>query len=374
VTVEEVVNEGLAKFDKGNYKEAEALFDQAEGMGPNKDELAAICYNRACARVKLSNMQGACEDLKRAVNDYSVKYSTVLKDKDLALLRDLPLFDTLSNDLTGASNEDQLIRIKTEAQSPFRLARLFVTGSGSIASAVALTATVPALIGALARDVPEEVSKQGLNLGVNAGVLALCLFLLFRDFKARGKQEETTRRIEILGKLQVKRDDSSRLVALSRLRGVNRPVIVAGTKAHLRKVMKEAQSFRADLKERGLVVVGVVVDDPLESSRSKLDALKKGFGERKDSGGGGEAAPELDGGKSNIAAKTLQLTAVDPDSWKEWVEEQMKESNVPIGQSIYVALGLDGSVVFSGIKGPNWISLCQEFEPLDSTRTKITQK
>jgi hypothetical protein len=53
---------------------------------------------------------------RRSVNDYGVKYSTVVKDSDLAKLRDSPLFDQVSDELKGASTEAQLIRIRTEAK------------------------------------------------------------------------------------------------------------------------------------------------------------------------------------------------------------------------------------------------------------------
>ena len=50
------------------------------------------------------------------MNDYGVKYKTVVTDKDLAKLRDSPVFDEVSNELKGASTEAQLIRIRTEAK------------------------------------------------------------------------------------------------------------------------------------------------------------------------------------------------------------------------------------------------------------------
>lgn len=50
------------------------------------------------------------------MNDYGVKYKTVMADNDLAKLRDSPVFDEVSNELKGASTEAQLIRIRTEAK------------------------------------------------------------------------------------------------------------------------------------------------------------------------------------------------------------------------------------------------------------------
>lgn len=50
-----------------------------------------------------------------SVNEYNVKYKTVLSDPDLANLRDSPLFDELSNELKGASTEAQIVKFRTEA-------------------------------------------------------------------------------------------------------------------------------------------------------------------------------------------------------------------------------------------------------------------
>ena len=50
------------------------------------------------------------------MNDYGVKYSTVVKDNDFQALRDSPLFDDISNELKGASTESQLAKFRTEAK------------------------------------------------------------------------------------------------------------------------------------------------------------------------------------------------------------------------------------------------------------------
>jgi hypothetical protein len=61
------------------------------------------------------------------------------------------------------------------------------------------------------------------------------------------------------------------------------------------------------------------------------------------------------------------------ERWQEWVDVQMALAGVEKRANVYITLGLDGSVVSSGVGLPRWAATCQELEPLDSTRTKITQ-
>jgi hypothetical protein len=62
-------------------------------------------------------------------------------------------------------------------------------------------------------------------------------------------------RLEALGKLQVQKETSGRTVALSRLRGINRPIIIAGSSTHVKQALREAQGFKAEFETRGIVIV-----------------------------------------------------------------------------------------------------------------------
>lgn len=362
-------------FDKKKYTQAIEAFDLAEGMSPKAEELRAITYNRACANVKLGKYELACEDLKRAVNDYGVKYKTLIQDPDLAAMRALPIFDELSDQLKGGSTEAQQIKLRAESKSPFRFFRLIALGGGSFGAFVALFTTIPALIKA-SQTGGEDLTQQLTNLVVNAGSLLVLVFFLLRDLAEREKSERVMERLEKLGKLQVKRG-TSKPVAVSRLRGTQRPVVVAGTSAHVRAAAKQAQAMRADLQSRGIVVVGVTLN--ATAANAKIAALKK----EKGFGGGGKAAEGSDGlvnaaeGAAALGAalddsKGLQLEAIEPEEWKAWINAQMAEAGVAEGGNVYISLGLDGSVVFSGVGAPNWANICQELEPLDSVKTKFT--
>jgi len=369
-----VVNEGLQAFDRNQYKKALEAFNTAEGMNPTEMELQAITYNRACAHTKLGDLPAACEDLKRAVNDYGVKYSTVVKDNDFQALRDSPLFDDISNELKGASTESQLAKFRTEAKAPFRTFRLLLAGGFSIASGLALFTTLPALLRAVADQNQESINTNVTNLVVNAGVLALCALLINRDLSSGKKDLATQERLEALGKLQVQRDGKQ--VALSRLRGTKRVVIVAGSGSHVRSAVREAQSYKNELGPRAVTVVPVVLDvGELMASKAKLEALKKGFGNGGDSAADG-AAPDVVGGAAPAAevrlAKELRLDPVDPESWQKWVDEQMALADVKPGSNVHITLGLDGSVYSSGVGAPKWSKMLLDLEPLDSTKTKLT--
>ena len=66
------------------------------------------------------------------------------------------------------------------------------------------------------------------------------------------------------------------------------------------------------------------------------------------------------------------MDAVEPELWQKWVDEQMTSADVEAGSNVFITLGLDGSVVTSGVGSPKWTSILLELEPLDSNRTKVT--
>lgn len=43
-----------------------------------------------------------------------------------------------------------------------------------------------------------------------------------------------------------------RVLPLSRLRGTVRPLVVAGSKGYVNKVLRDARRYKADLRERGV--------------------------------------------------------------------------------------------------------------------------
>jgi len=116
----------------------------------------------------------------------------------------------------------------------------------------------------------------------------------------REKQEATTERLEALGKLQVQKETSGRTVALSRLRGVNRPIIIAGSSTHVKQGLREAQGFKAEFETRGIIIVRAPPSPapysfPRERSRSshltprETRAGAGGAQRRGDTGGAGQA-------------------------------------------------------------------------------------
>ena len=83
----------------------------------------------------------------------------------------------------------------------------------------------------------------------------------------------------------------SRTLPLARLRGVIRPVVVAGSRGHIMRSLKAARSYYEPLRERGICIIPLVTlegPDPAEKIRAlKLkaqgieegDVSSKGFSE-----------------------------------------------------------------------------------------------
>lgn len=72
--------------------------------------------------------------------------------------------------------------------------------------------------------------------------------------------------------------------------------------------------------------------------------------------------------------QAFKLDAVEPEKWQAWVDEQMSQAEtVKPGSNVHITLGLNGTVYRSAVGAPNWVKICQELEPLDSTKTKLTQ-
>ena len=67
-----------------------------------------------------------------------------------------------------------------------------------------------------------------------------------------------------------------RILPVAALRGSVRPVLIVGSKGHISRALRAAEPFTAELRQRGISLITLQVDD-LDSS-SQLDALKKEFG------------------------------------------------------------------------------------------------
>lgn len=118
------------------------------------------------------------------------------------------------------------IRLRSEAEAPFRVLRLVFYGffviSASIASLIATTQTIGALAGA-----PNAMPLQdtATSLAIDLGAAALFAFLFSRDKTAQDKQIARIAREEKLGALQLELANK-RMLRMQQLRSFARPVRV----------------------------------------------------------------------------------------------------------------------------------------------------
>ncbi len=87
-TATQAVEEGLKLFSTGNVDDALHLFQEAQRLQPNEDEMRAALYNAACCLTKQKRWGEATEAVIRAVNEYDLKLVVALNDPDLASLRE----------------------------------------------------------------------------------------------------------------------------------------------------------------------------------------------------------------------------------------------------------------------------------------------
>ena len=71
------------------------------------------------------------------------------------------------------------------------------------------------------------------------------------------------------------RKGEERILPLARLRGQVRPVLLAGSAGYVNRAMRAAEPLRAELRERGVAVVPLVLSD--EDPETRLQALKAQF-------------------------------------------------------------------------------------------------
>ncbi|KAK3275850.1 hypothetical protein CYMTET_16042 [Cymbomonas tetramitiformis] len=370
--VEDTVNAGLKFFDEGKYSDALKKFDAAEELKPTDIEMQAVTFNRACVYVKLGNFKSASADLKKAVNDYDLRYQTVLKDDDLEPLRQSPLFEDLVSELKGISavdTDESQVRMRAELKSPFRFIRLSLAGGLAVGATVGLLITIPQLILALqGGEGAPRLSETAKNLGINLGGLLVLGTLVYRDLKQRDKEEDTMRRFEELGKLQVKKQNGKEPIPLNRFRFMSRPILVAGSEKHVKRTLKSAAAFKQDLIERGVIIVGIVIEEKKDSPKIDL-----GFGKQGPAGkpSGETVAPLLT--DAGTAKDRFMLDAVNLPQWEGWLKRQTEEAGVELAKGVYLSIGLDGSVRASGKGAPTWDNLVRDLEPVDSWRSKFTQ-
>lgn len=353
---------------------------RAQQLNPNDDEARAACYNAACAQTRLRQWQAAVDSLTRAVNEYDLKLTVALKDPDLEALRERREWLAGLAEMRGGINDQQYVKLRSEAKAPFRLTRIIFLGGLAAGAALGLFIITGRLVAALqggegAPDLQETVQ----NFGINSAALGVLGFFVYRDVSAARRDQAVVEREEALARLQVSLGSGERVIPLAAFRGTTRPVIIAGSRTQISRALAGAEPFREALRERGVSVIPIELS--AEDAGDKLRQLKAEFaaergagsGGAKGFGGGGEAKPAAPQAAAGLTKKDRkwQLKAADEVEWQQWLAQQKQAANIT-ADTVYVQVQLDGSVRASGSGIPPWQKFVDDLPELDSVRTKFT--
>ena len=283
--------------------------------------------------------------------------------------------------------------LRSEARAPFRFPRLYFFFGLGIGSAIGLVFLTSRLVLAVqGGEGAPPLTDSITNFSVNVIVLAVVSVLISRDLNEKDKAMKVTEREELLSRLQINLGNG-RVLPLLRFRGQIRPIIIAGSKVYVDKMIKEADKYLLGLQDRGVSLVPIVLAtqaggqaeiDPNE----KIRALKRELQRRDSTKGFGKdelkvevepqqdkpAAAEGDSSPISQADKKWKLAAYDEPEWQEWLEAQLANLKdlKPDQRNCFVQIQLDGTVRSSGIGSPNWAKLMDDIPPLKDIRTLAT--
>lgn len=230
-------------------------------------------------------------------------------------------------------------KMRSEAQAPFRVARMFFFGAfaanASLGFGIASLQAVTKALGAPSAP-PLEQSLQ--NVGVNLACALFFGILYKRDAEGRDKQMARISREERLSNLKCELS-SGKVISLYDLRGFSRVVIVAGDAGYCAEAVEAAEKERDALVARGVLMVPLVL------------------------GGGGGAASIPPPTEED---RRFRATPVYTERWAAWIEEQKGLAKVTDGKGVYVGLRMDGRVRSSGTGIPPWGKFAVELPPTDS--------
>lgn len=187
---------------------------------------------------------------------------------------------------TGDGNEEysRELRLREEAESPFRKVRFFVyfsLGGGALTSLAVSLARVAAGLNGINKDL---LSESLVNAGVDLAGLVVLAFLFKRDLEAQESRLKRASKGAELAKLLVRTAGTSdasadkvgspqtiSLASYRRGRGIEkRVVIAAGSKEKIDQVLKDAMELELALTFNDLLIVPVILP---QATAPKADAL-----------------------------------------------------------------------------------------------------
>lgn len=387
LTAEQAVEKGLQVFQGGKAgedatKEALALFERAMELSPSRPEARAALYNAGCCHAKLKQWQSAVDAVQSAINEWGLKLSVAMEDKDLAPLRERREWLDVAGQLRGGVSDNSLVQLRSEAKAPFRLTRL-IFGSGLLFGAgLGLLIIGARLVQAIqGGEGAPDTTETLKNLAINGAAVAVLGWIVRRDLTTSDRDKRVVLREESLARLQVA-VGKDRVLPIASFRGRTRPVLLAGSQAWLKKAVDAAEPYREELQLRGVSIVKLplaAADDPAD----RLKALKREFKRQpgKSSQGFGTdkevATAALKAAAQPAAKKTDAkwiLEPVEVPEWLTWIAAQQSAANVEDGENVFVQVSLDGTVRSSGLGVPPWQKFVGDLAPLDDVRTKLTRQ
>ncbi|KAL5996079.1 Protein LOW PSII ACCUMULATION 1, chloroplastic [Asimina triloba] len=361
-------------------KDALSQFETALTLDPNPVEAQAAFYNKACCHAYRGEVKKAADALRTALREYNLKFSTILNDPDLASFRASPEFEQLQEE-ARLGGEDigysfrRDLKLISEVQAPFRGVRRFFYVAFSAAAGISTFFTIPRLFRAIqgGEGAPDLFETAG-NAAINIGGIVVLVALFLWDNKKEEEQLAQISRNETLSRLPL-RLSTNRIVELVQLRDTARPVILAGSKETVSAAMRQAEKFRTELLNRGVLLVPVIWGEgknlPIEE--------RKGFGT---SGKAASSLPSIgedfEKRTQSIAAKSrlkaemrFKADVVSPNEWERWILDQQKSEVVNPGEDVYIILRLDGRVRRSGKGMPDWQQILKELPPMEAFLSKL---
>jgi len=236
-----------------------------------------------------------------------------------------------------------LTKMRSEAQAPFRTARMFVFGAFAANAALGLSiATLQAVTKALGAPSAPPLDQSLQNIGIDLGAALFFGYLYKKDAENREKQMARISREERLSALKCELS-SGKVVSLFDLRGFSRVVIAAGDADYCNASIAAAEAVRDPLLERGVLVIPLVL--------------------------GGRGVGQINSAQidapDDATDRRFRATPVYTDKWTAWIDEQKREAKVAEGKGVYVGLRMDGRVRSSGVGTPPWEKFAKELPPAD---------
>jgi len=247
-------------------------------------------------------------------------------------------------------------KLRGEALAPFRTFRIFIfqalLASAGLGTLITFTKLIGIVGGAPYAD-PLDTTLQ--NLGIDVTALAVVGYFLSREGKAKNAQLQRITREETLSLLQVELSNG-RVVPLSRLQGFARPVVVAGPLEFVETAMKEAEPFKKELLERGVILMPLVRGGGAGDFRATLEAALAEEVAAAQEEGGEDVDPEM--------VKRWVSTPVRTLDWEMWLDEQMSAAKVATDKGVYLSLRMDGRVRGSGTGRVPWPIMAAQLPPV----------